>query len=586
MVDEVIGKYKVLRGIGAGGMATVFLASHLDVPSLKIVLKKLTDPSLVERFKREADKLAVLDGHSGICQIKHFFEFEGDFYIVMEFINGPTLDELIKSDDPPDLERSLQLVLSILSTLEYAHQLGIVHRDIKPTNVMVDHIGQVKIIDFGVAKGAADPDLTQAGTSLGSPRYMAPEQFNPQGPIDWARCDLYAVGMTLYYLLTRTLPFQGADIYEMCDAKRRGDLPAPSQLNPNVPPAIDAAVMKALHRDPQARFASAAEMRMALLGQPTTGMSTTTNNDDGYSDRTMVLGSDSAVEAGLSTGINPSSTIATPPTPTPPPVSDFTGTANTTQTPPPATPHPSPPLKNRRPLYLIAVLVVVALITTIGIIKFGANDQPEQPVVEILPPDLITPASGSELPGGRVKFTWAADGDSLDIFTLQYAADPAFSQGVQKQEQRGLSHDLVETLAPGIYFWRVRPGALSSADTLWSASRSFSIAAPPPVKPGPATGSQNKPKPQIQTPKPKPTPTGEALIGARLEGVPVIADGELYVDGKRRDFHFPGTVTLKAGEHSIVAVYIYEGKEVKASRTITVKANERTTFILEFASID
>ncbi len=574
MVDEIIGKYKVLRAIGAGGMATVFLASHSDVPNLKVVLKKLTDPQLAERFKREADKLAVLDGHSGICQIKHFFEFRGDFYIVMEYINGPTLDELVKADDPPDIPQALKLTRAILTTLDYAHRLGIVHRDIKPTNIMVDHIGQVKIIDFGVAKGAADPDLTQAGTSLGSPRYMAPEQFNPQGPVDWVRCDVYAVGMTLYYLLTRSLPYHGTNIYEMCDAKRREDAPAPSLINTKIPPAVDAVVLKAMARNPQDRFASAGEMRSALQGLYLADPAPLTDDDDSPTDRTMVLGSTAAVDAGITMSIKPA--------PTPAPPTSVTGSAETVVSRGTPAPTGGPAAKSRRTLYLIGALLALTLVITMGVVIFAPSDEPVPPVVEVLPPSLLSPASGSALADGRVEFQWDTAGDSLGVFTLQYAGDPDLDKTVIKLEQRGGRHRLAKALATGVYFWRVRAGALTAPDTLWSPAKSFSVSARPAS--GGDTDSDLKPTPQEPKPQPKPKviATGEALIGARLDGVNVIADGALFVDGKRRDFHFPDTVELSAGEHAIIAVYMYEGKEVKARRTITVIAKEKQTVILDF----
>jgi len=325
MMDEFIGKYKVLRNIGAGGMASVYLASHRDVPNLKNILKKLSDPKLADRFKREADKLALLDGHVGICQIKHFFEHSGDLYIVMEYIDGSTLDQLIKSDDPPNLKRSLEITRSILGTLDFAHRKGIIHRDIKPTNIMIDGNGQVKIIDFGIAKGTSDPELTQAGTSLGSPRYMAPEQFDPPDSVDWVRCDLYAVGVTLYYLLARKPPFEGANMFELCAAKRLNDLPPPSKFNSDIPAELDAVVMKAIACDPAERYATATEMEAALKGME----STARVKVEGGSDKTMVLDNVHIPEPRIKT--------ARPPTPAP-----FRDDSRSIPPPPPP-PRPSPP---------------------------------------------------------------------------------------------------------------------------------------------------------------------------------------------------------------------------------------------------
>jgi len=446
----------------------------------------------------------------------------------------------------------------------------LVHRDIKPTNIMVDRIGQVKIIDFGVAKGATDPDLTQVGTSLGSPRYMAPEQFNPQGPIDWVRCDLYAVGMTLYYLLTRHLPFKGSNIYEVCDAKRSQDPPAPSLVNPAISAALDAVVMKAMSRDPEARHATAAEMRNELQGLDLTTRVASHSSQD---DRTMILDTAGAKTSDVTMSIKPTTRRSPAP-------SDSTAAS----TPRKQTAEP----KNRRPMFIVIGLIVVAMVVTGGIMKFGSSDEAPAPAIALLPPVLVEPATGSSLQDGRVAFAWLDKGDSLAVFTLQYATDPDFGEPVTEKEIIGGRSRLDRALSDGVYFWRVREGALAARDTMWSAARSFIVATPQlPVTENitnqtQATTTPNPPREE----QPRPVLTGSALIGARIEGESVIADGALIVDGKRRDFHFPDTLVLSAGEHTIVAVYVYNGKEVTATRIITITNNERQTLILDFDTTD
>jgi serine/threonine protein kinase len=264
MSEEYIGSYKVLEKLGAGGMAQVFLAVHQDVPNLKVVLKVLSDPRLGERFKQEADKLALLDGHPNICRIKHFFSHGDDIVIAMEYIDGVTLEEKIDSMRRLEVQEAVQICGDVLDILSFAHQKDIYHRDIKPGNIMVDKSGQVKVIDFGIAKGKTDPNLTIAGTACGTPAYMAPEQFNPTDQADYALWDIYAVGTTLYMMLTGECPFKGDNPFALRDAKLFSDPPSPRSLNPEIPKPLEDIVLKSLARESNQRYQTADEMRTAL----------------------------------------------------------------------------------------------------------------------------------------------------------------------------------------------------------------------------------------------------------------------------------------------------------------------------------
>ena len=217
--QQFIGEYRVLQKIGAGGMGKVFLAVHRDVPNLKVILKTLTDPRLADRFHQEADKLALLDGHPAICRIKHFFQYGEELVIAMEYIEGLTLDKKYELEGQPSIDEAVKMVCEILDILEFAHGKGIAHRDIKPSNVMIDKAGRIKVIDFGIAKAESDPNLTQAGAGLGTPAYMAPEQFNPSPDTNFAIADVYAAGTCLYFLLTGKLPFKADNEFAMRDAK-------------------------------------------------------------------------------------------------------------------------------------------------------------------------------------------------------------------------------------------------------------------------------------------------------------------------------------------------------------------------------
>ncbi len=272
MEQEFIGNYRVLKKIGAGGMAKVYLAVHKDVPNLKVILKILDNPELGERFKQEADKLALLDGHPNICRIKHFFNHGDNTVIAMEFIDGMTLEDRMKSDDRPTMEEAIQITCDVLDILDFAHEKGIYHRDIKPGNIMIDKKGHVKIIDFGIAKGKTDPNLTMAGTACGTPAYMSPEQFNPSEETNYALVDVYAVGTTLFNMLTGDCPFKGDNAFALRDAKLFSDPPHASDLARDVPKQLDQIVTKSLARDAENRYQSAAEMQRALEAlQPSGG---------------------------------------------------------------------------------------------------------------------------------------------------------------------------------------------------------------------------------------------------------------------------------------------------------------------------
>jgi len=265
MDEQFIGNYKILKKIGAGGMARVYLAVHKDVPNLKVVLKILSDPAQADRFRQEADKLALLDGHPNICRIKHFFNHGDDFVIAMDYIDGVTLEEKITADGKFELGEALRITAEVLDILDVAHQKDIYHRDIKPSNIMIDKKGHIRIIDFGIAKGKSDPSLTMAGTACGTPAYMAPEQFTADEGIDYALADVYATGTSLYCLLTGEVPFKGDNQFLIRDAKLTQDPESPRKINSAIPKDVESVIMKALKRDPANRFQTALEMKNAVL---------------------------------------------------------------------------------------------------------------------------------------------------------------------------------------------------------------------------------------------------------------------------------------------------------------------------------
>ena len=247
-------QYEILSLIGRGGMGAVYKALHLKLDRLvaiKILPREVGEaPTFEERFVREARTLARL-GHRGIVTIHDFGEADGLFYFVMEYVEGRSLRELLREGRLP-VEESLRVAAEICDALRYAHDRDVVHRDVKPENVLVDEDGHVRITDFGLAKivGGTDGDQSLTGThqAMGTPHYMAPEQIVDPGTVD-VRADLFAVGVLLYEMLTGELPL--------------GRFPPPSAQVP-VQSEVDDLVMEALARDPEDRTATAGEMKRSL----------------------------------------------------------------------------------------------------------------------------------------------------------------------------------------------------------------------------------------------------------------------------------------------------------------------------------
>ena len=260
MSKEFLGEYKVIRKVGEGGMAEVFLAHHKDVPDNRVILKKLKDPSSGKSFRKEANNLAKLNEHQNICTIFHFFTDDDKTIIVMQYIEGATLKDIIESEKKLPISVVLKLAVDLLRIISYAHERKIYHRDIKPGNIMVDKQGDLKVIDFGIAKDEADPEQTAARIFSGTPLYAPLEQFNPMAKIDWPKADVYAIGTTLYLMVTGKLPFRGRNWSEIAESKRLAEPPAPSSLVPETPKEFDRIILKAISRLPEDRYANAGEM--------------------------------------------------------------------------------------------------------------------------------------------------------------------------------------------------------------------------------------------------------------------------------------------------------------------------------------
>lgn len=270
MEGLVRGDYRVIREVGSGGMGTVYLAVHKDVPELKVIFKKLADSALFDRFKDEANSMAILEKHPNICRIRDFFEDKDGTgtVLAMEYIDGPTVNEMLSEKGKLTVDESLRIAIDVLDALEFAHSKSIHHRDIKPGNVMVESSdGRVKVIDFGIAKAMESlrSQQTIAGHFVGTPEYMAPEQFGHGQDINWALADVYACGVMLYYMLTGQQPFKSNQIYQLLNAKVNERPDRPSKLVKEVPKQLDVVLLACLEADPEKRPQSAGEFRSQLV---------------------------------------------------------------------------------------------------------------------------------------------------------------------------------------------------------------------------------------------------------------------------------------------------------------------------------
>lgn len=266
MIGRIIGTYKIVEKLGEGGMGAVYkgvdtmLDREVAIKALKPELASQT--AVVERFRSEAVTLAKLN-HPNIATLFSLFRQGDELFMVLEYVRGETLDQILSRRGALPTEEVIPVFCQILDGINHAHGYGIIHRDIKPANMILTETGMLKVLDFGIARLLGSNRMTRAGNIIGTLEYMAPEQV--KGLETDSRTDTYALGMMLYEVLTGRTPFNTDNEFELMKLQTESLPPLPRSINPSIPESVEAAIMKAIQKDPDDRFQTAGEFREFLL---------------------------------------------------------------------------------------------------------------------------------------------------------------------------------------------------------------------------------------------------------------------------------------------------------------------------------
>ena len=267
MIGNTVGTYKITEKIGEGGMGAVFKGVDLMLErevAIKMLRPELaSQPQVVERFRSEAVTLAKLN-HPNIATLYSFIRQNNDFFMVMEFVRGQTLDDAIRQYGAMGWDRAIALFCQALEGIDHAHRIGIIHRDIKPANMMLTETGSIKVMDFGIARVLGSARLTRQGNIVGTIEYMSPEQV--RGEESDARSDIYSLGILLYEMLTGRVPFESLSEFDLMKAQIEQAPTPPRTFAAHLPLPIEQAIMRSLAKKPGARFQTAGEFRSVLLG--------------------------------------------------------------------------------------------------------------------------------------------------------------------------------------------------------------------------------------------------------------------------------------------------------------------------------
>ncbi|HYP48986.1 MAG TPA: protein kinase [Thermoleophilaceae bacterium] len=362
---EVAGRYRIENRLGAGGMSTVFLATDTTLErsvAIKLLAEHLAeDEAFVARFRREALAAARLQ-HPTVVQV---FDSgrdpaSGRHFIVMEFVDGPSCADLLREHKQLDIEDTVAIVRDACHGLDYAHRAGVVHRDVKPGNLLVaNETGATKLADFGIAKAAEQTRITQVGSVLGTAAYLSPEQARGEeaGPAS----DIYSLGVCTYQFLAGRLPHEYSSLTELALKQQQEPVAPIRDWRPEVPPELDRAVRLCLERAPESRYASALELAAALdagLRGEDTAVTRAMALDDDDLDATRALDRTQATQA-IRRPLTPSPPRTRPPEPAPVAAVPV---------------EPVPERRSRRYGPFLALLAVLAAIAAVGLALLASDD--------------------------------------------------------------------------------------------------------------------------------------------------------------------------------------------------------------------
>lgn len=262
---RISGRYKILEVVGGGGMANVYLARDM-ILEREVAMKVLrfdfsNDDEFIKRFRREAQSATSL-AHPNIVSIYDVGEEDGIYYIVMEYVEGQTLKQYIQQFAPVHPRKAVNIMVQIASAIQHAHDNQIIHRDIKPHNILIDHHGNVKVTDFGIATALSSTTITQTNSVLGSVHYLSPEQA--RGGLANKKSDIYSIGIVLFELLTGRLPFDGESAISIALKHLQSETPSPKRWNPDIPQSIENIILRSTAKDPFHRYDSVEEMEKDL----------------------------------------------------------------------------------------------------------------------------------------------------------------------------------------------------------------------------------------------------------------------------------------------------------------------------------
>ncbi len=390
------GRYEVGELVGRGGMAEVHKGydTRLSRPvAIKMLRTDLArDPSFLARFRREAQSAAGLN-HASIVAVYDSGEDQLQEsggasvsipYIVMEYVEGQTLRQLLGERSPLDPSEAAHITEGILDALAYSHRMGIVHRDIKPANVMIGSQGEIKVMDFGIARAVADSSatMTQTQAVIGTAQYLSPEQA--QGRQVDARSDLYSTGCLLFELLTGRPPFQGDSSVAIAYQHVGEAPPRPSSLNPEVGPALDAVVLHALAKDRDSRYQDATsfrvDLRAARLGRPISAAARGTAAALGAAGGEATVAMD-LMPRGTTTTVLPAAGGSEP---------ELEPHGNTASLPPIGRDPDEEPGKRRGLAYVLLIAAVVGAVALLGLAAKGWLDRPPTSVAKVSVPSVVT----------------------------------------------------------------------------------------------------------------------------------------------------------------------------------------------------